>query len=328
MLLRKGDNGLPVFLGIDTSCYTTSLAVLDSEGNLLADKRMVLPVPAGERGLRQSTALFNHMHNLPVLMDEIFSELPGHKLKAVAASARPRPDAESYMPVFSAGESLAVSIAALLNIPLHLTTHQEGHLAAALWSAGCQDLAEFLMVHLSGGTSEILKVKRVRTKPLQYDISVLGRSSDLQAGQLIDRVGVAMGLPFPCGHHLEKLAAQSRPGAGVVIPSAVRGVMMSFSGAETKAKQYLKDKAGQPEVARAVERCVAMTVEKAARRAVEGCGLKDIVMAGGVAANSYIRERLYKRLEHRAVGARLHFGEPKFCSDNAVGPSIIARSMI
>ena len=322
-----------MFLGIDTSCYTTSLAVLDCEGRVLADNRKVLPVPAGDHGLRQATALFYHQQNLPVIMNEIFRELPGRKLKAVGASAKPRPHENSYMPVFTAGVSLAQNIAALLSIPLCLTTHQEGHLAAALWSAKRQELVDFLMVHLSGGTTEILKVRRVQTNPLHYDVVVLGGSSDIQAGQLIDRVGVAMGLPFPCGPHLEKLAAQSGQGdaktrAEVVIPSSVRGVVMSFSGAETRAKQYLKDKAGLPEVARAVERCIAVSVEKAAKRAMTDSGLKDIVLAGGVAANSYIRETLQKRLESRAAGARLHFAEPKYCSDNAVGTGLITRSML
>ena len=332
MSLRKGDNVI-CFLGIDTSCYTTSLAVWDGEGRVLADKRKGLPVGYGSQGLRQSTALFYHLRNLPLLMDEIFQTLPGEKIKAVAASAKPRPVEDSYMPVFTAGVSLAQYTAALLKIPLYLTTHQEGHLVAGLWSAGCADLADFLLAHLSGGTTEILRVKQVKTSPLQYDLTILGGSSDLQAGQLIDRIGVAMGLPFPCGPHLEQLAAQSgreEPGSGVhvVIPSAVRGMMMSFSGAETRAKQYLQDKAGLPEVAKAVERCIAVSVEKALRKAIELTGLPDVVLVGGVAANAYIRERLQKRLEHRAVGARLHFAEPQYCTDNAVGVSIIASSII
>lgn len=330
---KKGDSLKPMYLGIDTSNYTTSLALINQEGELLEDKRILLPVQSGNQGLQQSTALFYHIKNLPVLIKSVFDKINGKELLAVAASARPRPQQESYMPVFTAGLGLAQSLAEILQIPFFSTTHQEGHVAAGLWSAGCEELDNFLVIHLSGGTTDLLLVKRQHAIKLQYDITLLGSSGDIHAGQLIDRVGVAIGLDFPCGPALEKLAANyghiaEKIQKPINLPSSVQDFRLSFSGAETKAKRYLADKTPPEAVARAVEQCIANSLEKVLKRAVEKTKIREIVLVGGVAANVHIRERLRKRLEHKAVGAKLYFPEPKFCSDNAVGVGLIARSMI
>jgi N6-L-threonylcarbamoyladenine synthase len=320
-----------VFLGIDTSNYTTSLAVIDKNKEVIEDKRIILPVPTGQKGLQQSTALFYHVKNLPELIRQVFKDIKGTDLQAIAASVSPRPQEGSYMPVFTAGAGLAESISNMLSIPFFRTTHQEGHLAAGLWSIKREDMDRYLVFHLSGGTTELLDVKRLKTKELQYEIRILGSSSDIPAGQLIDRVGVLMGLSFPCGVELEKLATQSidlLDEETVVIPSSVKNFVMSFSGAETKAKSYLAKGVSGPKVARAVEHCITTTLEKALRKAIEETGVKDVVLVGGVAANNYLRQRLRQRLEHRAIGGRLYFPEARYCSDSAVGIGLIARSML
>lgn len=323
-----------MFLGIDTSCYTTSLAVVDENGNLVEDKRIVLPVAQGQKGLQQSTALFYHLENLPLLLEQICKNVKGRELRAIAASQKPCPREDSYMPVFRAGFTLGQNLAAVLDIPLIKSTHQEGHLAAGLWSARA-DLASFLALHLSGGTTELLLVERKNNKPLRYEVQVIGRALDIPAGQLVDRVGVAMGLPFPAGPALEQVAAQQDEKSSgenkpeqLIIPSAVKGYDMSFSGAETQAKKYLSEKCFPQEIARAVEKCIATTLEKVTRKAVKETGIKDVLVVGGVASNNYIRRRLQRRLEHRAVGARLYFPEGCYSRDNAVGISVIARSGI
>lgn len=321
-----------MFLGIDTSNYTTSLAVVDEEGVLLEDKRRILPVEAGKHGLQQSTALFCHLKNLPELISTIFNGIEAKGLLAVAASSKPRPQESSYMPVFKAGEGFAQSIAAVLGLPFYRTTHQEGHVSAGIWSIKKEELAKALVFHLSGGTTELLLIKKIPECNMQYKIEILGSSSDIQAGQLIDRVGVSLGLPFPSGPALEKLAMEcdnlvGGKEKGVLIPSSVKGLAISFSGAETKAKEYLRHNVPRARIARAVEHCVAVSVEKVIRRAIESTMVKDVVIIGGVAANGYLRNRLRQRLEHRAVGARLHFPESRYCSDNAVGVGLIARSI-
>lgn len=326
---------LPMFLGIDTSCYTTSLAVVDEKANLLAEQRMILPVSLGEQGLRQSTALFYHLQNLPKVMQELFSCLKGQELRSIAVSARPLPHLASYLPVFTAGLTLAESLAAVLNIPLVRTSHQEGHLAAGVWSCEAELGEEFLALHLSGGTTELLLVQKKDEPHLRYQSRVLATTKDIHAGQLIDRLGVALGLPFPAGQSLEKLAAevenqaknQAENKQEIKIPSFVHNDEISFSGAETLAKRYLQEGVPAPLIARATESCVATTVEKIVRKAVEDTGMKKILFVGGVMANTYIRKRLRKRLEHPAVGAQLYFPKPQYNSDNAVGVSLIARSL-
>jgi len=324
-----------MFLGIDTSAYTTSLAVVDDNGSLLYDRRLLLEVPKGEQGLRQSKALFYHLQNLPKLTKEVFNQFRSESFKALAVSVQPRPGTESYMPVFLAGRQLAESLAAVLQIPLGQTTHQEGHLAAGLWSAGCFHLYRFLAVHLSGGTTDIMLVENDWRDILRFQIELLGTSADLHAGQFVDRIGVAMGLPFPAGPALEQLAQSGRAAGGncsqgpaVVIKSAVKGYNMSFSGAEAAALRLLARNVAREKVAGAVEQCLAISLEKVLRRAVEETGIKDILLVGGVAANGYLRQRLSKRLEHPAVGAKLYFPHKAYSSDNAVGVSIIARSMM
>lgn len=324
-----------MFLGIDTSAYTTSLAVVDKENRVLFDSRILLPVPTGKQGLRQSTALFYHLQNFPGMLDELFQTVRGKELLAMAVSTRPRPLTKSYMPVFLAGKSMAQGLARALDVPLLETSHQEGHLAAGLWSAQAFNLDVFLAVHLSGGTSELLLVENKDIRPLQFSIRLLGTTLDISAGQLIDRVGVAMGFDFPAGPRLENVAEEYfNTGKdediyeNIRISSAVKGYDFSFSGAETKAKELLHKGVPRGIVARAVEDCVAMTIEKSLRKAIQELGIKEVLVVGGVAANKHIKSRLNKRFEYSSGCAKLTYSAREFSSDNAVGVAVIARSTL
>ncbi|NPV90387.1 MAG: O-sialoglycoprotein endopeptidase [Firmicutes bacterium] len=286
----------------------------------MGEERQLLSVPMGNRGMRQSEAVFNHVRNLPGLMEKLTGRIAARGQPAmVAASARPRPVEGSYMPVFQVGSGLGLSLAAALGIECFSTTHQEGHLEAGLYSAEGPRSDRFLAVHLSGGTTEILQVDKRATG---FEIRILGGSLDLHAGQLVDRVGVLMGLPFPAGPALDEMAEK----AGEDFPrlaSSVSGYDFSFSGAETQAERWLSSGVEPSKVARAVEACLANTLEKVIRRAVEENGGSDVLIVGGVAANRYLRSRLRTRLEHPAVGARLYFAQPALSSDNAVGTALL-----
>lgn len=305
-------------LGIDTSCYTTAVALVAGR-QLVAEYRRVLDVSRGERGLSQSQALFQHLNNLPDLLELALHQ--AERLDAVAVSSQPRSMPQSYMPVFLAGHGQARGLAAALGVPLFAVSHQEGHLEAGCWSSELALPEQFVAVHLSGGTSELLLVERNQGN---YRLDLLGGSSDLNAGQLVDRVGVAMGLPFPAGPALEQLAREAR--GEVSIPSSVKGYNFSFSGPETHALRLLATGAAPEEVARAVEQCIAVSLEKVLRRARDEFGLQAALVVGGVAANTYLRQRLRQRLEHRAVGMRLGFARPEFSSDNAVGVALLGEA--
>ena len=309
------------YLGLDTSCYTTSVALADAEGGVVQDCRRVLTVEKGARGLRQSEALFQHLQNLPELVETVASYRP---LRGVAFSARPRPVTGSYLPVFLAGANFARVIAATAGIPVLASSHQEGHIRAALAGSGLESEA-FLGLHLSGGTTELLAVKR---RPGGFAIKLLGGTSDLHAGQMVDRIGVAMGLPFPAGPHLEALAEKA---AGELrLPVAVAGLSVSFSGPTSAALRLWEKKAEPAELARAVLDCLVETVFLLLKAGVEtgepGC--HEVLLFGGVASNAYLRRELTARMAGFSQDIKVYFGATGLSSDNAVGLALLAREAL
>lgn len=317
---------MELFLGIDTSCYTTSLAIVDGKGNLLSEARRLLAVPKGGRGLAQNEAVFQHIANMAELFKEVIADYNIDCLQGVCASIRPRPVDGSYMPVFTVAESYGKSAAILNNIPFVGTSHQEGHIAAGVWSAQGPRESTFLAVHLSGGTTEVLKVTKCLSGQQLFNIELLGGSSDLHAGQFIDRVGVALGLPFPAGPHMEKLAVNSS--LDVTLPSSVKGYDISFSGPEAAAMRMIEKNVESSDIARAVERCVGNSLEKVIGRAMDETGISSVLVVGGVSANLYIRERLFKRLQRNYGSTRMYFADPSLSTDNAVGVALLGLSIL
>ncbi len=305
-------------LGIDTSNYMTSVAVVDDQGVVHSDLRVPIPVPQGERGLRQSEAFFNHIKNLPELIEQVMSGAGADQFGAVVASVSPRQQPGSYMPVFLSGTAVARVVAATLRIPFIERSHQEGHLCAALASSGFNPQSErFLAVHLSGGTTELLEVDWGLAADNRPRIKLLGGTSDLNAGQFVDRIGVMLGLPFPAGTHLERLAAKA--GGTIRLTTAIQDLNPSFSGPAAQAERLLAAGAEPAEIALAVQNAIVKVLEKWLLKAVALTGLRQVLISGGVAANRYIRERLSHRLAKRDKGITVYFGEPKLSGDNAVG---------
>ena len=292
-----------MFLGIDTSCYTTSVAVVTDEGEIVADKRILLKVGEGKRGLRQSEGVFQHMKNLPLLIEEVREYLP--EVKRVAVSAKPRNAEDSYMPVFLAGHGFARAVAASLGVPLILTDHQNGHIKAAAKSAGFEPEGEFIAIHLSGGTTEILLVDGEK-------IEIIGKTLDIPAGQLIDRTGVMCNVGFPCGKEMD----EKKQKTDLHLPVSVKKSDINFSGAEIQAEKLYKAGAPCGEIFTAVFLAVAKSLEKA----VKNAGDYHILPVGGVSSNSVIREHLKS-----AFGEKVHFAPPEFMTDNAVGVAYIGR---
>lgn len=308
------------YLGIDTSCYTTSIAILDEQGNLLADKRRILTVKAGGRGLAQSEMVFQHTRNLPQLFEEAMTLVGDNALlAAVGVSSCPRPLPDSYMPAFLVGEGYGRALSACLHIPLYSISHQENHIFAGMWSAGGPMKDEFLAMHVSGGTTEIVHVK---CKTGNRIVQLLGGSEDLHAGQFIDRVGVALGLPFPAGPHLEMLASTEyiEP---VDIPFTVKGLQASFSGPETHAQRLIERGAPPSSIAAGVQLCIARTLVKLSETAIATTGIKDLLLVGGVAANKFIRQYLQAKLQSKRQ-VQIYYPDNRFSPDNATGAAFFA----
>lgn len=309
-----------IYLGIDTSNYMTSICFISEEREVVYENRQLLIVEQGSRGLQQSQAVFQHIKNLP----ELFKKVKGidlFQLEAVAVSKAPRSTEDSYMPVFLPGIAVAESLAATMSVPLYYTSHQEGHIAAGIYSLIERPKSqEFLAVHISGGTSELLLINFSEGT---ISIQRIGGTLDLHAGQLVDRIGVLLGLPFPAGSFLEQLAKKSADNF-LRIPSSVKGYSFNLSGAESAAKRRLAGDENKENIARAIEHLLATSISKALKNALDDNFPKEILLVGGVAQNLYIQQQLQKKLATSKVGGKLFFAKREYSGDNAFGVANIA----
>ena len=377
-----------IYLGIDTSCYTTSVALMDEAGQLLGEARQILSVKPGRCGLQQSEMVFQHTRNLPRLMEEAVGQVlgsvkagdgstangvaveedgtanasglaglasAGYELAAIGVSGYPRPLENSYMPAFLAGLSVARSLAAVTGVRLEIISHQENHLEAGLWSAGGPAVDRFLLLHASGGTTDVLLAE---LQPMgRYRITEVGGSLDLHAGQFVDRIGVALGLQFPTGPALEALAKQaldrstlvaaeanavasacvseqsvasvSEAGAGaapmVELPVSVRKLQVSLSGPCTAALRKLEAGAEPAALALGVEHALAETFARVLRNGAQEYRVRDVLLVGGVGSNNYIRQHVEQKLAKLRYPVRLWVPEGRFSCDNATGCAAFAR---
>lgn len=304
-------------VGFDTSNYTTSAAVCSLDGNVLLNLKLPLPVKPGERGLRQSDAVYAHVKNQPQLMTLLSRFLRENRLTPVAAaySASPTTGEASFMPCFMCGKAFAETFSAALSIPVYPYTHQEGHIAAAVYSAtGSLDMMEkkMLAFHVSGGTTDILLCTPDKHRTA---IARIGGSNDLHAGQLIDRIGVMMNMPFPCGVHIENAALEYTDNIKS-IKISVEGLNCNLSGGENSAIKVYK-KYGTSACARFTLAFIEKTLDTLSKNLREKYPDLPIVYSGGVMSNKYISSCLAKR-------NITYFASPAFSADNAAGIALLA----
>lgn len=302
------------FLGIDTSNYTTSVALYNSETNEIVSKKKLLPVKRGEKGIRQSDAVFHHTIQLPDLIDELFEDFHGN-IKAIGVSVKPCNEEGSYMPCFLVGISIARSLSNAMNIPLYKFSHQDGHIAAALYSADKLDFInkEFLAFHISGGTSQALLVK---PDDKYFYTDKISDSLDLKAGQAIDRVGVMLGLDFPCGPALEKLAQNSKNPLKK-IKVFRRDGQFSLSGVENKCKKMFEDGEKPEDISMYCLSFIYSALDDTVSELLSKYGDLPIVFSGGVMSNKILRTELQNKYNS-------YFAEPQFSADNACGVAVLS----
>ena len=305
------------FVGFDTSNYTTSVAVCDEEGRVVANLKRPLPVGAGERGLRQSEAVFEHVRNLPELTAELGEIIKEYTPVAVGVSTRPRDAEGSYMPCFLSGKSAAYAFASAVGIPVFEFSHQNGHVRAAAYSAGCEMMLRekrTIAFHVSGGTTEALLITPDEGG---FSVELVGETSDINGGQAIDRVGVSLGLSFPAGADLERLA-EGFEGKIYRHSVCVRDCRCSLSGVENLAARIYRETDDKKAVAAFVFDFVGRTLDAMKRQIIEKYGEMPVVFAGGVMSNKLMRERL-------SEGCEAYFAEPAFSADNAAGIALLCR---
>lgn len=298
-----------ISLGIDTSNYTTSVALYD--GNDYKMIRKILDVKQGMRGIRQSDGVFIHNRELPELISELISQT---KIDVLGVSTKPRNVEGSYMPVFTVGSGYAKAIASAMNVNYYEFSHQDGHIMAGIHSSNAYELLEkpFVSVHLSGGTTEILRSHYDGNK---FSDEIIGGTLDISAGQLIDRIGVSMGMKFPCGKELEKLALTTDK--TIPLPYSVKDSYVNLSGIETKLQNTITQ--ADPVIARTVFVYIAEVLKRTILSALEQTRLDKILIVGGVASNSIIRNELAQEF-----GNNIYFASRELSSDNAVGIAILA----
>lgn len=302
---------MSVYLGIDTSNYTTSVAFY-KEGEVIQYKKL-LPVKEGALGVRQSDAVFHHTQQLPQLMEMLFENYT-NRINAIGASVKPRNINGSYMPCFSVGSSSAQILSSALKVPVFPFSHQQGHIAAALYSANKMELIQerFLAFHVSGGTTEALIVT-----PNKKDIihtELVAATLDLNAGQLVDRIGVMLGLSFPCGKKLEELALNYQK--SIQVKSTLKGVDCCLSGIENKCRKMFDEGIDKGKIAAFVLAYIEQILFDMCIRLLQEKGNMPVLFSGGVMSNSIIKQNLTEKL-----GA--YFCAPEFSTDNAAGIAVL-----
>lgn len=302
-----------LYLGIDTSNYTTSSALYDSGNNSISQVRRLLPVKAGERGLRQSDAVFSHTQQLYPLIEKLFENVSSSPV-CVGVSSRPRNVEGSYMPCFTVGVNCAEIIGSVLKIPVYRFSHQQGHIAAALYSAGKTELLneKFIAFHVSGGTTEALLVTPDKENIINCEI--IAASTDLKAGQAVDRTGVMLGLSFPCGAELDRLSRKSTADFKIKVP--VKDGNCSLSGIENKCKKMLSDGERAEDIAKFCIQYICSSLDLMTGYLLEKYGNLPVLYSGGVMSNSYINSVLSAK--YGGI-----FAKSEFSSDNAAGIALL-----
>lgn len=300
------------FLGIDTSNYTTSAAIYDDEKNKAVQEKMLLPVRSGECGLRQSDAVFHHTVQISRVLEGLLKK--SGTFKAIGVSDRPRNIEGSYMPCFLVGRSAAEIISYTIKSDVFYTSHQIGHIASALFS--CDKLSlineSFLAFHVSGGTTDCLVCTPDEDEIINAEL--FSSSLDLKAGQAIDRIGVMMGMDFPCGKQLEKLASGSRENFKVNIK--LKNNNCCLSGLENQCRKMFELGVPKADIAKYCLTFIGETIKKMTVAAIDELGEMPVVYAGGVMSDMYIKEMLQNN--------KSYFAQPEFSCDNAAGTAIIA----
>lgn len=304
---------MSLFLGIDTSNYTTSTALYNSETGEMLQEKKLLPVREGSLGLRQSEAVFHHNAQLHTLFDALTREINPNDIAAIGVSTRPRPLSGSYMPCFTVGQNTAKILSRALGIPLFEFSHQEGHISAALFSAGRTELFDksFIAFHVSGGTTEAVLASGHDSG---FELELVAKTLDLNAGQAIDRVGLMLGLRFPCGAQLERLALENTQ--PVKARPTLKGSDCCLSGVENLCKKLIAENKSPSYTAAFCIEYIRAALEKMTDSLLERFGGLPLVYAGGVMSDSIIKNSFTEKYN-------ASFAEPAFSCDNAAGTAYL-----
>jgi N6-L-threonylcarbamoyladenine synthase len=306
-------------LGLDTSNYTSSIAVVDSDRTIIFDQRRPLPVEPGSLGLRQSEAFFLHSQSLPDMIKNLFDTINKDYVASISVSNKPRPLEDSYMPVFRAGENFGKILSMGLGKPLYPFSHQEGHIEAGLHQSELNSNRPFIALHLSGGTSEILAVDKI---PSGYEITILGATDDISFGQLLDRVGVALSLAFPCGRLMDEIAGTYTGNSlSLLTPIRINDLNFNLSGIETQCRRAILAGCDQKALVNELFQKIGKALCHIIKNAANQTHASQILLVGGVSASSFLRIMIKDYFDGQSITPV--FGSPVLSADNAVGIALL-----
>ena len=318
-MIHKDNN---IILGFDTSCYTTSIAAITLNREIILNEKIILKVKKDSKGLRQSEAVFQHVNNMGEISQLINEKLKNYNVVGVCVSTKPRPVDNSYMPVFSVGYNFAKLLSSINNCPFYETTHQENHIEASLFNNDLENKDKFLAVHMSGGTTEILLVEK---KDTNYKIEIVGGSLDVSFGQLVDRLGVNLNYKFPCGKYIDENALKCREKIKNGLKTSVKAGYMNLSGIENQINKIINDY-DKEYLSKILLDTLVRSMYKSLIYICEKYELKEVVFGGGVSASKYIRKELNEKLKRENIKA--YFTDGEFATDNGVGCAIIGLNQM
>lgn len=312
-----------LYLGIDTSAYTTSVAIIDDNEKVIFDSRKILEVGENQKGLRQQEAVFQHIKNLPTIFEEMEDGNIVKMINVISVSSRPRNIEGSYMPVFTVGKGQAYIISKLLNLPFKQFSHQEGHIGSGIINSKLKYRDKFLAFHLSGGTTELLLVDN---NIANFNIKKVGGTLDISVGQLIDRIGVNLGFSFPCGSRMDIISE----GGHVIkrkLPLSMKDTWVNFSGHENYFNNIINcGNYNVQDIIVTLFHSIYLALEKMIINACCKYNTKDVLLIGGVASNSYIREKLVYSLNDKNINT--HLPNKYYCTDNAIGIAYLGKTKL
>ena len=306
-----------IIIGIDTSCYTTSIAAISLGKKVIFNEKIMLNVKEGNNGLRQSEAVFQHINNLGEISEKIKDISKKYNIKGICVSQKPRPIKDSYMPVFMVGYNFAKTLSTLIGCKLYETTHQENHIEASLFTNNIIDKNNFLSIHMSGGTTEILLVNKEKDN---YNIEIVGGTKDISFGQLIDRIGVKLGYKFPAGKYIDEDATKCIEKIEKGLKTSVKDGYMNLSGLENQINNLIENNSKEY-IAKILLDSIVRNIYKSILYISKNYNLNEVVFAGGVSASKYIKKELNSKLKKENIYP--YFTEAEYSTDNALGCAII-----
>lgn len=307
-----------LYLGIDTSNYTTSLGIIDDSNNIILNLRKMLKVKKDSRGLRQQEAVFQHLNNLPILIAKMSESINVSDIISIGSSSNPRNNLESYMPVFLVGKNQAFILSKVLNTSYKEFSHQEGHIGSALLNKNFNK-HQFLSLHISGGTTELLLINNEKQN---YEIEIMGGSLDISMGQLIDRIGVFLGFDFPSGREMDKVAQNGKLINKKTPFTFKEGLFFNLSGLENYFKKMIDDKTYKKEdVIYTLFHTMSLITIEILIKASKTYNIDDYIITGGVSANSIIRNHTNNNIKGNIILP----DDTSLSTDNGIGIAYLAK---